>query len=123
MISSVDPKLGAIFSPRRQEIESANRDIRSKWEDDDNEDDDKDSIRMTGTSTQNALQIHIDISFCSQKYLNLQIHHGPVQSKGPCLSSHLDGSQVLNKYFWKFSMEKYPEFQKNFFKKSPVMPI
>jgi len=30
VISSVDPKLGAIFSPRRQEIESANRDIRSK---------------------------------------------------------------------------------------------
>jgi len=31
VISSVDPKLGAIFSPRRQEIESANRDIRSKY--------------------------------------------------------------------------------------------
>jgi len=31
VISSVDPKLGAIFSPRRQEIESANRDIRSKF--------------------------------------------------------------------------------------------
>jgi len=30
VISSVDPKLGAIFSPRRQEVESANRDIRSK---------------------------------------------------------------------------------------------
>ena len=35
VISSVDPKLGAIFSPRRQEIELANRDIRSKWEEDD----------------------------------------------------------------------------------------
>jgi len=31
VISSVDPKLGAIFSPRRQEIELANRDIRSKY--------------------------------------------------------------------------------------------
>jgi len=31
VISSVDPKLGAIFSPRRQEVESANRDIRSKF--------------------------------------------------------------------------------------------
>ena len=30
-ISSGDPKLGAIFSPRRQVLESANRDIRSKY--------------------------------------------------------------------------------------------
>ena len=82
-----------------------------------------DSIRMTETSTQNTLKIHIDISFCSQKDLNFQIHHGPVQSKGSCLSSHLDGSQVLNKYIWNFEMEKYPEFQIFFFKKSPVMPI
>jgi len=30
-ISTGDPKLGAIFSPRRQVLESANRDIRSKY--------------------------------------------------------------------------------------------
>jgi len=30
-ISAEDPKLGAIFSPRRQVIESANLDIRSKF--------------------------------------------------------------------------------------------